>query len=82
VLAEETGEQIKVVALAARALRVRIGKRGGHGFTLATAIIVAVVIIMAALTREIRASPVFDLANLKEDCHMLLEAMEPLLKAS
>ena len=57
VLAEETGEQIEVVALAARALRVRIGKRGGHGFILATVIIVAVVIIMAALTVEVKASP-------------------------
>jgi hypothetical protein len=56
VLAEETGEQIKVVALAARALRVRIGKWGGHGFTLATVIIVAVVITMAALTREVKGA--------------------------
>jgi hypothetical protein len=64
VLAEETGEQIEVVALAARARRVLIGKRGGHGFTLATLITVAVVIIMAALTVEVKASRVFDRANL------------------
>jgi hypothetical protein len=40
---------------------------------LATLIIVAVVIIMAALTVEVKASPVFDRANLKEECHILLE---------
>ena len=56
-----------------RARRVRIGKRGGHGFTLATLIIVAVVIIMAALTVEVKASPVFDRANLKEERQILLE---------
>jgi len=40
---------------------------------LATLIIVAVVIIMAALTVEVKASPVFDRANLKEECHILSE---------
>jgi conjugal transfer/entry exclusion protein len=34
---------------------------------LATLIIVAVVIIMAALTVEVKASPVFDRTNLKEE---------------
>jgi hypothetical protein len=64
VLAKETGKQIEVVALAARAWRIRIGKRGGHGLTVATLIIVAVVIIMAELTAEVKACPVFDRANL------------------
>jgi hypothetical protein len=40
---------------------------------LATLIIVAVVIITAALTEEVKASPVFDRANLKEECHIYLE---------
>jgi len=40
---------------------------------LATLIIVAVVIIMAALTVEVKASPVFDRANLKEERQILLE---------
>jgi hypothetical protein len=40
---------------------------------LATLIIVAVVIIMAELTVEVKASPVFDRANLKEECHIHLE---------
>lgn len=54
-LAEETGQQIEVVALAARALRIRIGKLGSHGVTLATLIIVAVVIIMAVLVVKVKA---------------------------
>jgi hypothetical protein len=37
---------------------------------LATLIIVAVVIIMAALTEKVKASPVFDRANLKEECNI------------
>jgi hypothetical protein len=72
VLAKEAGDEILELAPTVRAGRVRIGKRGGHGFTLATLIIVAVVIIMAALTVEVKASPVFDRANLKEECHNLL----------
>jgi hypothetical protein len=40
---------------------------------LATLIIVAVVIIMAALTVEVKSCFVFDRANLKEECHILLE---------
>jgi hypothetical protein len=40
---------------------------------LATLIIVAVVIIMAALTIEVKASPVFDRANRKEERQILLE---------
>ena len=59
VLAKEVGEEVLELAPTVRARRVRIGKRGGHVFTLATLIIVAVVIIMAALTVEVKASPVF-----------------------
>jgi hypothetical protein len=66
VLAKETGEQIEVVALAVHAWRNRIGKRGGHVITVAMLVIVAVVIIMAALAAEVKASPVFDRASLKE----------------
>ena len=40
---------------------------------MATLIIVAVVIIMAALSVEVKASPVFDRANLKEERQILLE---------
>ena len=54
VLAKEAGDEILELALAARARRVRIGKRRGHGFTLATLIIVAVVIIMAARAAEVK----------------------------
>jgi ABC-type enterochelin transport system permease subunit len=49
---------------------------------LATLIIVAVVIIMAALTIEFKASPVFDLANLKKSHALRRGAMESLLKGS
>jgi hypothetical protein len=73
VLAKEVGDEVLELAPTVLARRVRIGKRGGHGFTLATLVIVAVVILMAALTVEVKARPVFDLANLKENCHMLLE---------
>jgi hypothetical protein len=41
----------------------------------------AVVIIMAALTIEVKASPVFDLANLKKSHALRRGAMESLLKA-
>jgi hypothetical protein len=64
VLAKEVGDEVLELSPIVRAGRVRIGKRGGHVFTLATLIIVAVVIIMAALTVEVKASPVFDRANL------------------
>jgi hypothetical protein len=64
VLAKEVGDEVLELAPTVRARRVRIGKRGGHGFILATLIIVAVVIIMAELTVEVKASPVFDRANL------------------
>jgi hypothetical protein len=40
---------------------------------LATLIIVAKVIIMAELTVEVKAKPVFNRANLKEECHILFE---------
>jgi hypothetical protein len=63
-LTKEVGDEVLELAPTVRAGRVWIGKRGGHVFTLATLIIVAVVIIMAALTVEVKASPVFDRANL------------------
>jgi hypothetical protein len=62
VLAKEVGEEVLELAPAVRARRVRIGKRGGHGFTLATLIIVAVVIIMAVLREHVKADLVFKAA--------------------
>jgi hypothetical protein len=41
--------------------------------TLAMLIIVGVVIIVAALTVEVKAGPVFDSANLQEECPIILE---------
>ena len=52
VLAKEVDDEVLELSPTVRAGRVRIGKRGGHVFTLATLIIVAVVIIMAALDRR------------------------------
>ena len=66
-LAKEVCDEVLELAPTVRALRVRIGKRRGHGFTLAALIIVAVVAVMAALTVEVKASHVFDRANLKEE---------------
>jgi len=84
VLAKETGEQIEVVALATRAWRNRIGKRGCHVITLAMLVTVAVVIIMAELTAEVKACPVFDRAIPEEKRHNLLTgcATEPVLRGS
>jgi hypothetical protein len=45
---------------------------------LAALTIVAVVIIMAALAVEVKASPVFDRANLKEERQILLESVQKL----
>ena len=58
-LAEEVGDEVFELAFDSRARWVRVGEQRGHDFTLAALIIVAVVIIMAVVKKEVKAEPVF-----------------------